>query len=196
MNDKTEELREIFMDVSDEGTVTERQEESPGTLAEDGSREERMRSVLERMHERYTFQSGLDDQTLVRVAQGFYDDRSDAALAEELDIDVSAVFRARLDLHLLKDEDRDAPFDFDALRRAVANEDIAIEDRFDTSSESFERYRAVAEAEQEMRQANYRFRDQFDDILGDGDVAEHLTRDVTDDGLEDATEGLEVNTAF
>lgn len=196
MDDKTEELREIFLDVSEEGTVTERQEESPGTLAEDGSVEERLGAVLERMRERYAFQTALEDADLVRIARGFYEDQSDTEIADALDIETFKVFRARLDLHLLKDEDRDAPFDFDALRRAVANDDFALGDSIDVEPETVDRYRAVADAEQEMRQANYRFRDQFDDILGDGDVAEHLTRDVTDDGLEDATEGLEINTAF
>ena len=196
MNEKTEELRDIFMDVSEEESITEQQVESPGTLAGDASIEDRVSGVLDRMRDRYAFDTPLDDASLITVARGFYDDRPDADIAKELDVGASDVFEARLALHLITDADRDAPFPFETLRRAVTNDDDAIVESIDADPDTIATYRAVAEAEAEMRQANYQFRDQLDDILGDGDVAQHLTRDVTDDGLKDATEGLEVNTAF
>lgn len=196
MDEKTEELREIFMDVSDEGTVTERQEESPGTLADDEGADDRLVEVIERMRERYEFRTALDSDDLRAVARGFYTGESDDEIASHLEIRPEVAFQARLDLHLLKESDRDAPFDFDAFRRAIADSETDPTTVVDDSDADIHHYRDVVSAEQAMRRANYRYRDQFDDILGDGDIAEHLTRDVTDDGLEDATEGIEINTAF
>ncbi len=194
MDEKTQELRDIFMDVAEDETVTERQEESPGSLADEGSAEERLREVLSDMRDRYTFRSDLEDETLLAIIHGFYEGNSDDALAEELGVTARDVFHARMDLHLLKETDRDAPCDFDELRRAAADGDrSAAELLGDVDPDP---YLDVLEAEEAMRRANYRFRDQFDDILGDGDLEEHLTRNVTDDGLEDATEGMEIDTGF
>ncbi len=193
MDDKTQELRDIFMEVAEDEAVTERQEESPGSLADERSSQERLEEVLARMRERYTFRTDYDNETLLTVARHFYEDRTDEEIAEEIDAPAEQVFEARLDLHLLKDIDREAPCDFDELRRAAAaDRDISalLEDA------DPEPYRALLEAEEEMRRANYRFRDEFDDILGDGDLEEHLTRSVTDDGLEDATAGMEIDTGF
>lgn len=196
MDEKTEELRDIFMDVAEGATITERQEESPGTLEDDVPVEERLDRLVGQMRERHAFESSLDNEALHAVARGFYEDASDEEIAEQLDTDAAEVFTARLDLHLLKDADRDASIDVDDVRRAVANPDIDVAREVDLDSETLERLLAVIETERRMRRANYRFRDQFDDILGDGDLAAHLTKSVTDDGLKDATEGLEINTGF
>lgn len=196
MDQKTEELRDIFMDVADHGTVTESQEEPPGSLAEDVPVEERIDGILGQMRERYTFESELEDEALHAIARGFYADRSDASLAESLDISAEDVLEARLDLHLLKDADRDGPIDIEDVRQVLTDGDTDLTDHFDLEDPDVARLVAVVETERTMRRANYRFRDQFDDILGDGDLAAHLTKSVTDDGLEDATEGMEINTGF
>lgn len=196
MDEKTEELREIFMTVAGEATVTERQEESPGALADDEPVGTRFAAIVARMRDRYEFHTDLSTDILETIARGFYADRADSELASELDLSVETVFHARLDLHLLKDLDRNLPTDFDAFRRAIAQSDRDLSEEFELRDSELERALAVVTAEQQMRQANYRFRDQFDDLLGDGDIAKHLTRELTDDGLADATEGLETNTAF
>ena len=58
MNEKTEELRDIFTDVTDgEDTITESQEDTRGSLERDErSDEERLRSVVQQMRERYAFE--------------------------------------------------------------------------------------------------------------------------------------------
>jgi len=94
--------------------------------------------------------------------------------------------------------DTDAPFEFDAFRRALADDastaDLA--ERFDVSESTVRRYRRVVEAENESRQANDRYRDEFDTILADADLSERITEDVQQDGLEDATEGMETDVSF
>ena len=45
MDEKTEELRDLFLDVADDGTVTESQEETPGSLTEERPEDERLDDV-------------------------------------------------------------------------------------------------------------------------------------------------------
>lgn len=198
MDQKTEELRDIFMTVADDETVTERQEESPGTLTGEAPVDDRLDALISRMRERYRFQTDLDTVTLRSIARAFYDDRSDEEIAAEIDVEPPRIFGARVDLHLVGENDRPEGVPFEEIRRLVAD-GASIDDlkhRFDADEERLRRALDVVKAESEMRRASYRFRDEFDTLLGDGDVTEQLGEEVTESGLEDATEGLEVKTSF
>lgn len=136
MDDKTAELRDIFVSTTGGETVTESQSDPRGSLsdADDATVEERLRDLVEGMRERYGFASSLSTPDLRRVARGFFDPEAagaesgswsrdaDAALAEALDADADAddVFRARMDLHLVSEADRDAPFPYERLRTLVS----------------------------------------------------------------------------
>jgi len=199
MDEKTEELRDIFIDVTDEETVTESQEETPGSLTDEAEgKREQLAGVIGRMRDRYEFGTDLDDAALADLVELFYDGESDAAIARELDASRKTVFRARLDLHLVRDRDTDAPFDLAALRERLPEEpstaDLAA--TFDVSESTVRRYRRVVRAQNESRGANDRYRDEFDRLLADGDLTGGLTEDVQEDGLDDATEGMETDVDF
>ena len=196
MNEKTEELRDIFTDVTDgEDTVTESQADTRGSLERDErSDEERLRSVVQQMRERYAFETPLSDDDLLTVARGFYDDRSDADLATELDVNEAVVFDARLSLHLIDAADAD-DLDLAAIRDRE-EDDATLADEYDVSEAQIRRARRVAEAQTQSRTANDRYRDEFDSILADADITERIATDVRDDGLEDATEGMETDVDF
>ena len=136
MDEKTEELRDIFIDVTDESTVTERQEETHGSLSSAAEVEDRLESVVAEMRERYDFGTTLSDEQLVTVVRGYYAGDSDAEIARELG-DTSlgkTVSRARIDLHLIRDGDTDAPFDLDDLRELLADQFDRLRVRTHTSS--------------------------------------------------------------
>ncbi|MFA9416140.1 conditioned medium-induced protein 4 [Natrinema sp. HArc-T2] len=196
MNEKTEELRDIFTDVTDgEATVTESQEDTRGSLERDErSDEERLRSVVQQMRERYAFETPLSDDELITVARGFYDGQSDADLAAELGVDEAVVFDARLSLHLIDEADAD-DFDLAAIRDRE-EDDATLADEYDVTEAQIRRARRVAEAQTQSRTANDRYRDEFDSILADADLTERMTTDVREDGLEDATEGMETDVDF
>ncbi|PCR89094.1 conditioned medium-induced protein 4 [Natrinema ejinorense] len=196
MNEKTEELRDIFTDVTDgEETVTESQEDTRGSLERDErSDAERLESVVQQMRERYAFETPLSDEELIAVARGFYDDRSDEALADELGVDAEDVFEARLSLHLVGEDDADE-VDLAAIRDRE-EDDATLAAEYDVSEGRIRRYRRVAAAEDQSRTANDRYRDEFDSILADADITERMTTDVREDGLEDATEGMETEVDF
>ena len=198
MDDKTEELRDIFVDVTDEETVTERQEAGRGTLTEDGASSEEIGEVIARMRERYEFSTSLTDEELPTVVESFYGGASDADIADELDVPEVEVFRARMDLHLLRESDLEAPFELDDLRKlqdAGLSTD-AIADELGTSEETVDRFRRVVAAQDEARRASDRFRSEFEDLVADADLADQLTSDVKEDGLEEATDGMETDVSF
>ncbi|MFP8953293.1 conditioned medium-induced protein 4 [Natrialbaceae archaeon A-arb3/5] len=196
MNEKTEELRDIFTDVTDgEATVTESQEDTRGSLETDErTNEERLESVVTQMRERYEFETSLSDDDLIAVAKAFYEDETDAEIADELGVDSDAVFEARMSLHLVAEDDADE-VDLVAIRDRE-EDDAALADEYDVSEAEIGRYRRVAEAQDESRTANDRYRDEFDSVLADAELSERLTTDVREDGLEDATEGMETDVDF
>ena len=194
MDEKTEELREIFTAVTDEETVTESQEEGRGSLElDERTVEERVETVIERMRERYGLDTPLSTDELIEVTTGFYEDQTDETLAEDLGVDPAEVFRARLSLHLVRDDDAEG-VDLVAIRDREDDDALAAE--FEVSEAEIQRYRQVAAAKAESRAANDRYRDELDSLLADADIAGQMTSDVREDGLEDATEGMETDVSF
>ncbi|MDS0260141.1 conditioned medium-induced protein 4 [Haloarcula sp. S1CR25-12] len=196
MDEKTEQLREIFIDVSGEESVTESQAEGPGSLTDtDEERvDERLRAVVSRMRERYEFRTALSDAALVTLVRGFYAGRGDDELAAELGVDESAIVEARLDLHLLRESDDDADFDAAAFRRRVVGEDPADEElaaAFDVDAGTAARYRRVVAAEAEARQVSYRFTSEFEDALAEAGLSTRMTAAVRETGLDEATEDID-----
>lgn len=198
MDDKTEELRNIFLDVADDPTLTEHQHDTRGSLAAERDIDTELATVVGEMRERYEFTTDLDDSMLIELLKRFYDGDTDEALAGALDIDDREVIRARLDLHLVRPKERDAPFDVSAADRAVASGETvdSVSDRLDISESTLRRYLRIYEVELRSRQANQRFRDAFDSILADAELSARMVRDVHEDGLKEATEGLESNVSF
>ncbi|WP_129114350.1 conditioned medium-induced protein 4 [Halegenticoccus tardaugens] len=199
MDEKTAELRDIFIDATGSETVTESQEEARGSLTDDEEgANERVAQIIATMRERYTFDSSLDDDGLRRVVRGFFDDESDATLADELGVDESEVFDARMDLHLVREEDRDAPFELDELRPMVVENDPleARAEALGADETVVARYSEVAEADIESTRANDRFRDEFEELLTDSDLSTQLATNAREDGLKDATEDIETDVSF
>jgi hypothetical protein len=199
MDEKTQELRDIFIDATGSDTVTERQEESRGSLTDEGGDESaRLHELIGAMRERYDFESGLGDDALETVVRGFYDEYDDAAIADAVNADPATVFHARMDLHLVRESDTDAPFDLDRLRGLLvdgADVDEAAAD-LDADPETVAHYAAVVETRLEAARANDRFRDEFVDLLTDAALSESLARDAREDGLREATEDIETDVSF
>ncbi|MFP9191556.1 conditioned medium-induced protein 4 [Natronosalvus vescus] len=196
MNEKTEELRDIFTSVTDgEDTVTESQEDTRGSLEKDERTvDERLGTLIHQMRERYGFETPLSDDELRTVAKRYYDRESDATIAEELGVPESTIFEARRALHLVDEGDADE-VDLVAIRERE-EDDATIATEYDVDPETIRRYRLVAAAKEESRAANDRYRDEFDSLLADADLASRMATDVREDGLEDATEGMETDVSF
>lgn len=198
MDEQTEELRDLFVETTGEESVTEDQQDDRGDLtdvtADDA--EERVGELVGEMRDRYAFASGLDDDALVRVVTGFYAGESDADIADAVDTDEETVFRARMDLHLVRESDREAPFPLADLRKLIVD-DVPLEervDRLDADTETVEQYSQIVETDLRSTRANDRFTDQFAALLTDADLRESHTGDAHATGLEEAAEDIETNT--
>jgi DNA-binding CsgD family transcriptional regulator len=199
MDEKTAELRDIFVETTDTETVTESQSESPGSLADDSTDVgDRLATLIDRMREQYEFNTALDTDALVAVLRGFYDGDDDATIAARLECQPATIRTARLDLHLVRDEEREAPFEFERLRRLLA-EGVSPEERaeqLDVPVETVRRYSEVAAADRRSTRANDRFRDEFAGLLTDADLTNRLAADAHEDGLQEATEDMETDVSL
>jgi hypothetical protein len=197
MNEKTAELRDIFMDVAEEETVTESQAEQRGSLLTERSVDDRLIAVIERMRDRYHFETELDDDVLGTVVRRFYDGDSDEEIATILKLPPTMVVEARLDLHLVREDDTDS-IDTDTVRKRLADgqarETIAA--ALGVEPGAVMRATRALDARKRSRRASQRFRTEFEEILTDADITVQLTAEVQEDGLDDATEGMEVDVEF
>ena len=200
MDEKTAELRDIFVDATGEETVTERQAEPRGSITEDEDPEgvaAEVDDIVATMRERYDFRTSLDAESYRRLVRDFHDDATDATLAETLDVPVETVVDARLDLHLVRDADRDVPT-FEAIRARIVDgaDDASIAEALDPDTETVAHVRRVVESEREATRANDRFRDAFAELLTDVDLTGRLARDSREDGLKEATEDIETDVSL
>lgn len=198
MDEKTEELRDIFVSVTDEERVTESQAETPGSLASEEDVDERLARIVAELRDRQGFDADLDDEERVALVREFYADASDSELAAALGVDADTVVRARLDLHLLRESDSDVPFDLADLRELL-DEDVddgTLADRLDAPVGTVARARRVVETRDEIRRVNDRYRHEYENVLRDRDLADRLTEHPSEDGLDGATEGQEIDLSF
>jgi hypothetical protein len=217
MDDKTADLRDIFVETTGTETVTDRQQNDRGSLidSDDTTVDDRLQTIIRQLRNRFTDDLSLSDETLAHIAHGFFDPElnatthdndqwsraADAKLAASIDdpdIDADTVFAARMSLHLITDADREAPFDLDRLRSLLA-EGMSIKacaDTLGTTTETVDRLKRVIEAEAESRQASYRFRASLANLLSDNALSERLATDARRDGLEPAIDDIETDVSL
>lgn len=222
MDEKTAELRDLFVDATGSESVTERQDAARGTLidADDPAVDDAVRELVAAMRERYGFSTPLDDEAYALVARGRFDEADDGAVAaaireadgldigEGVAVDAETVRKARLDLHLVResdrgvdadgDEDGDPPFAYADLKRltAAGNSIVECAEELDAAPDTVARYAAVARTDIASTRANDRFRDAFRDLLTDADIEGSLASDAREDGLKEATEDIETDVSL
>jgi len=226
MDEKTSDLRDIFVETTGSETVTERQAESRGTLTDrdEAAVDERVRELVAAMRERYDFSTDLDDATYARIARGRFEEDDDEAIASALVeereadesgedaaagadsgaasvVDPAAVRDARLDLHLVREVDRDvddASFEYDDLKQLTAEGRSIPEcaDALDAGPDVVAKHARVARVDLTSTRANDRFRDEFRDLLTDAEIEGSHAETARDDGLEEATEDMETDVSL
>jgi hypothetical protein len=220
MDDRTAELRDLFVETTGEEAVTESRTAATGSLSTgdgaDGAVDERLPALVAEMADRDDFDADLPKPDLRRVVRAFFDPDdvgtepwsadADAAVAASLsaDADAETVFDARMALHLVADADREAPVPYGELRRLVLDAadaddpDAALDAALpaDVTPAAARRYRKVVAADFASRRVNHRYRDAFADLLTDADLSTRLAADARRDGLGDATEDIETDVSL
>lgn len=199
MDEKTEELRDIFLDVADDETVTESQKDERGSLAPSGdSVDERLQQVIDRLREKFDTTTPLTDEQCCEVIRRFYAGDDDEAIVAELGADRDTIFQARMELLLYHDDDFLSEGTLESIKEGY-NEDrsaAGIATDLDLAEETVARTIAVLEARNRSLRVSHRFRTAYEEILTDADLSVQFTTDVHDDGLDEATEGAETNVEF
>ncbi|ELZ58560.1 MULTISPECIES: hypothetical protein [Halorubrum] len=227
MDEKTAELRDLFVETTGSESVTERQDAARGTLvdADAESVDGTARDLVAAMRERYGFSTDLADDAYVLVARSRFEEENDEAVAATLRdalaeledaavdpdaVDAETVRRARLDLHLVRESDRevgeddadgdgaDDEFAYDDLKRltAAGNSIVECAEELGATPDRVARYAAVARTDIASTRANDRFRDAFRDLFADADIEGSLASDAREDGLEEATEDIETDVSL
>jgi hypothetical protein len=194
---KAEELRDIFVDVTDESTVTEEREEERGTLPGEDEIDDEITDIVDEMRDEHGFETSLEDDEIVQVVRLYHDDESDAEIARELGDDSldKTVRRARIGLHLFRDSDFDAPFEIDRLEQLLDEEatNLEIANELGVSSSTVRSYRRAVEARRRSEEVDNEYAERFEAVLEDREISERFTPDAKRDGLEGATEDAEVD---
>lgn len=223
MDEKTAELRDLFVDVTDEETVTESQQAGRGSVATDEADvDARLRAVIEQLHDTFGTDSSLPRAAQCSIVRGFYAGKDDEAIAADLDCDTETVRWTRLSLHLLQESERSDPDRRATVRQQVsAHPDVSVDDRplsvvaeelvsesgdwhdhsgeptaGDGDRQTREHEVGVALAALRSRRVSHRYRTAFEEILTDADLTVQFTADAHEDGLEGATDGAEVDVDF
>jgi hypothetical protein len=219
MDEKTAELRDIFVETTGSDTVTERQAESPGSLTDrdEAAVRERVGELIAAMRERYDFSTDLDDATYARIARARFELDDDAAIAtalaagddaggegddpEPVAVDADAVRDARFDLHLVREADRevdDAPFEYADVKSLTAEGRSIVDcaEALDADPDAVAKYARVARVDLTSTRANDRFRDEFRDLLTDAEIEGNHAESAREDGLKEATEDIETDVSL
>lgn len=199
MDEKTEELRDLFVDVAGTDTVTAGQEADRGTLADvdEETVERKLSAIVARMREAFAFEADLDDEQRVRLVRAFYRGEDDETLSDQFSSDVETIRAARLELHLFRESDTEGPVEWERLRASLESEDddtVAAELALEATD--VRHYRRVLAAREEARRVSHRYRSAFRDVIPDADLADRLTEGVTDDGLGEAAADIETDVSF
>ena len=223
MDDRTAELRDLFVETTGKESVTESQTAATGSLSTDADADdavdERLPALVAEMADREEFDADLPEPDLRRVVRAFFRrdgdgevdtpswsaDADDAVAASlSTDADAETVFDARMALHLVADADREAPVPYGELRRLVLDAadtdapdaELAAALPGDVDPDTARRYREVVAADLASRRVNHRYRDAFADLLTDAALSTRLAADARRDGLEEATEDIETDVSL
>ncbi|MFB6086368.1 MAG: hypothetical protein ABEJ84_06130 [Halodesulfurarchaeum sp.] len=209
MPDRTEKLRDLFESVTGTETVTERQRQAHGSLGSETEPVAAIADTIEEMATALSFETALPRSALLRVVQGYYRGQTDGELAEairrELDpvepgpdpdaIDEKTIARARLDLHLVREDERPGEAAVPHLRDVEEGTETVstVAERLDRTESTVRHWLAVRETQAERRRVADRYRQAFESALGDRDIADRLTASLEETGLEESLEDQEVD---
>lgn len=199
MDEKTERLRDLFVETTGEHVVTESGSPQRGSIAPgDGGDEASVTAVVTAMRDRVGFETDLDDESLVTVARLFFEGADDDEIATAVGVDAADAFTARLDLHLVAPADRAVPFDAERCRTLFFEgaDDAAVADAVGAEPSVVARYRRVVAADRAARRASQRWRGRFAELLTDADLSDRLAASAREDGLRAAIEDLETDVQF
>lgn len=193
--ERTARLREIFLDVSDDETVTEHQQDTHSTLNSHAA-DERLGAIVREMCDKYDIRTSFEEDELVELVRLFHEGHSDTAIARTLGNENRdrTVARARINLHLFRESDLEAPFDMERHQELVEEQasTAAMATALDVSKSTVRAYRRTLDTKRAAAAVNHTYRTRFQEALADSEMARpESVRDALFDGLDDAIDGAQ-----
>jgi len=187
MSDKTDQLRDLFLKISTNTKVVEKQATQHGTLKGSTEIERALREVVSEMVGRYNVQTKLTLDQLATTVRLFYNGLSDTEIAEQLGDRAlnKTVSRARIKLQLFRESDLVLPFDKDEfMQLIVAGYSVKeTSEKLDVAPSTVSEYKSIFNCLKAKEQDGYT--KIFEEILSDQEVSEMMVAHITKDGLQD-----------
>ncbi len=187
MSDKTDQLRDLFLKISTNTTVVEKQATQHGTLKGSAELERALREVVSEMVGRYNIQTKLTLDQLATTVRLFYNGLSDTEIAEQLGDRAlnKTVSRARIKLQLFRESDLALPFDKDEFMQLVIAGCSVKEtsEKLDVAPSTVSEYKSIFDCLEAKEQDGYT--KIFEEILSDQEVSEKMVAHISKDGLQD-----------
>lgn len=187
MSDKTDQLRDLFLKISTNTTVVEKQATQHGTLKGSAEIERALREVVSEMVGRYNIQTKLTLDQLATTVRLFYSGLSDTEIAEQLGDRAlnKTVSRARIKLQLFRESNLALPFDKDEFMQLVVAGCSVKEtsEKLDVAPSTVSEYKSIFACLEAKEQDGYT--KIFEEILSDQEVSEKMVAHISKDGLQD-----------
>ena len=187
MSDRTEQLKELFLKISSNTKVVEKQATLHGDLKGSEEIERKLLMVVSDMSKRYNIQTKLTLEQLATVVRLFYKGLSDTEIAEELEDRAlnKTVSRARIKLHLFRESDLKPPFE---KQEFVKLNDVGLSvkemsERLGVAPSTISEYKNIFECQKAAERDGFTKR--FEEIISDQDVSERMVTHISKDGLQD-----------
>ncbi|MHC1594582.1 MAG: DNA-binding response regulator [Methanotrichaceae archaeon] len=187
MSDKTDQLRDLFLKISTNTKVVEKQATQHGTLKGSAEIERALREVVSEMVGRYNIQTKLTLDQLATTVRLFYNGLSDTEIAEQLGDRAlnKTVSRARIKLQLFRESDLALPFDKDEFMQLIVAGCSVKEtsEKLDVAPSTVSEYKSIFDCLEAKEQDGYT--KIFEEILSDQEVSEKMVAHISKDGLQD-----------
>lgn len=172
------------LDNLDETTVKEEKEEVRGSL----SIEEKIGNIIGDIKEKEGLETDLKKEKLTEIIKLYFEGKDDKEISKETGIEESKIRKNRSNLYLPRDKDLDkSPIDKEKLEDLDELSKSKIREEFDLDEETTRFYYKIIKAEDKP------YKERFEEALSDEFIAERMTSEVKEKGLEDATEDMEID---
>jgi DNA-binding NarL/FixJ family response regulator len=187
MSGRTDQLRDLVLQMGTSTKVVEKQATQHGALRGSSDIERALLGIVKEMIKHYNIQTKLTSEQLATVVRLFYKGLSDTEIAEQLGDRAlnKTVSRARIKLHLFRESDLKPPFDKNEfILLSEAGKSVKeMAEALGVAPSTISEYRNIFESQKAAEKDGYTKR--FLEILSDQDVSERMVTSHIKDGLQD-----------
>ncbi|MBT8507445.1 response regulator receiver protein [Methanomicrobiaceae archaeon CYW5] len=197
MNQRKQELLDLFTNITSKTTIVEPMRKIHGTLRDKEAIEREVALIMREVLDQGHFKTKLAPRQLAQLVCAYYDNKNDTEIARTLgDEKLSkTVARARVRLKLFRELDFKMPFDPAQMEALLDSGKTMkeISEELGISPSTLREYRHVIESQRDPTLDP--FLERIRDVMEDRDLTESMTGGVVNDGLSEAIDITEAELA-